>query len=127
MTFHVCKINGYKTDIITDFAEEFIAEAARGSEPFFLYAAHYAPHWPLHAKEVDIAKYRDLYRSLGWDQARTQRHRRLLELGLIPPETKLSPRDSRAAAWQDANFKDWEAERMAVFGAPRPRRPGGRA
>jgi arylsulfatase A-like enzyme len=115
--FRLPETNSYKTDVITDFAEEFIAEAARGSKPFFLYVAHYAPHWPLHAKEVDIAKYRDLYRSLGWDEARTQRHRRLLELGLIPSETKLSPRDSRAVTWQDAKFKDWEAERMAVFAA----------
>ncbi|MGE0756757.1 MAG: arylsulfatase [Pirellulaceae bacterium] len=109
--------NGYKTDVITEFAEQFIDEAARGARPFFLYMAHYAPHWPLHAKEADIAKYRDLYRSLGWDAARTQRHRRLLELGLIPQGTKLSPRDSRAGPWQDAPFKDWEAERMAVFAA----------
>ena len=73
----------YKTDLITDFATDFIAEAAAGDKPFFLYVAHYAPHWPLHAKPADMAKYRDLYRNLGWDDARSRRYRRQVELGLI--------------------------------------------
>ena len=30
---------------------------------------------------------------------------------------RLSPRDSRVPAWADAEFKDWEAERMAVYAA----------
>ena len=44
--------------------------------------AHYAPHWPLHAKPADMAKYRDLYRNLGWDDARSRRYKRLVELGV---------------------------------------------
>lgn len=107
----------YRTDIITDFAVDFIRGAAAGERPFFLYMAHYAPHWPLHAKPADIAKYRDLYRRLGWDEARQQRHRRLIEEGLIPPHTKLAPRDARAPAWVDAPDKEWEAERMSVYAA----------
>jgi arylsulfatase len=62
-----------------------------------------------------MAKYRDLYRQLGWDEARARRHKRLIELGLISKDCPLSPRDSRAAAWKDAPHKDWEAERMAAF------------
>jgi arylsulfatase len=107
----------YKTDLITDFAVEFIAEAATRAQPFFLYFAHYAPHWPLHAKPADIAKYRDLYRRLGWDDARAERHRRLLREGLIPESCRLSPRDTRAPAWTAAKDREWEAERMAVFAA----------
>lgn len=107
----------YKTDLITDFATQFITEAAGKGKPFFLYFAHYAPHWPLHAKPADIAKYRELYRQLGWDAARAQRHRRLLDQGLIPANTKLSPRDARAPAWSEAKNQDWEAERMATFAA----------
>jgi len=86
----------YKTDTITDFAVKFIAEAATKPQPFFLYVAEYAPHWPLHAKEQDMARYRDLYRKLGWDEARAQRHKRLIELGLINKNCPLSPRDLRA-------------------------------
>ena len=107
----------YKTDLITDFAVEFIAQAARGDRPFFMYVSHYAPHWPLHAKEADIAKYRDLYRRLGWDQARQQRHRRLVDLKLLPAGCRLAPRDLRVPPWTDAKDKDWQAERMAVYAA----------
>lgn len=107
---------GYKTDLITDFTVDFI-RSTDGSKPFFLYMAHYAPHWPLHAKPEDIAKYRALYRGLGWDAAREQRLRRLVEKGILPPGTKLTPRDSRASMWDDAESKDWEAERMATYAA----------
>ena len=94
-----------------------IAEAAAQERPFFLYFAHYAPHWPLHAKPEDIAKYRELYRKLGWDEARSQRYRRLAEEGLIPAATLLSFRDPRALAWAGARNHAWEAERMATFAA----------
>ena len=107
----------YKTDAITDHAVKFIGEAARGGKPFFLYAAHYAPHWPLHAKPEDIAKYRDTYRKLGWDALRARRYKRLIELGLIDARSPLSPRDRRVPPWKDARHKDWEAERMAVYAA----------
>jgi arylsulfatase A-like enzyme len=107
---------GYKTDLITDFTIEFLQQRDQ-TKPFLLYMAHYAPHWPLHAKEADIAKYRKLYRDLGWDAAREQRLKRLIENGILPADTKLSPRESRAAAWSEAEHLDWEAERMAVFAA----------
>lgn len=105
----------YKTDLITDFATDFIVGAAAGEKPFFLYVSHYAPHWPLHAKPEDMAKYRDLYRKLGWDEARSRRYERLVNLGLINAETRLSPRDPRAPAWRDAEHKQWEADRMAAY------------
>lgn len=107
---------GYKTDLITEFATRFIRSTDR-SKPFFLYMAHYAPHWPLHAKPQDIAKYRDLYRRLGWDQARHERLERLVSCGILPADTRLAPRDPRAIPWEKADFKDWEAERMAVYAA----------
>jgi len=107
----------YKTDLIADFAAKFISQAASRSKPFFLYVAQYAPHWPLHAKPEDMARYRDLYRKLGWDEARGGRYQRLIKLGLISARCRLSPRDSRVPAWPDAQHKDWEAERMAAYAA----------
>jgi arylsulfatase A-like enzyme len=107
---------GYKTDLITDFATQFIREAD-SSQPFLLYMAHYAPHWPLHAKPEDIARYRDLYRMLGWDQVRASRLNRLIDSGVVPAGTHLAPRDERARPWEQAKSQDWEAERMAVYAA----------
>jgi arylsulfatase len=37
--------------------------------------------------------------------------------GILPAGTRLAPRDSRASAWEEAKFKDWEADRMAVYAA----------
>ena len=107
----------YKTDLITDYAVEFIGEAAGQGKPFFLYASHYAPHWPLHAKPEDIAKYREMYAQLGWDELRSRRYQRLIERGLIEDTWSLTPRDGRVPSWQDVGHKSWEAERMAVYAA----------
>lgn len=109
--------DAYKTDLITDYAVEFIGEAAGRRKPFFLYVSHYAPHWPLHAKPEDIAKYRDTYAKIGWDELRRCRYQNLIELGLIADTWGLAPRDGRVPAWQDAKHKSWEAERMAVYAA----------
>lgn len=105
----------YKTDLITDFATEFIAQASRQDQPFVLYVAEYAPHWPLHAKSSDMEKYRKRYRQTGWDAARRQRYERLVAEGLVPASSALSPRDQRAGAWDDAGHQGWEADRMAAY------------
>jgi arylsulfatase A-like enzyme len=107
----------YKTDLYTDYAVKFIDEVAGGDKPFFLYAAHSAPHWPLHAKLIDVLKYRDLYGHYGWDEFRGFRHRRLIESGLLDEAWPLTPRDSRVPAWEEAEQQAWQAERMATYAA----------
>lgn len=56
--------DAYMTDVLTDKAETFIREAARGGKqdgrPFFLVLSHYAVHQPLSAPEDLVAKYRAL-------------------------------------------------------------------
>lgn len=106
----------YVPDLITDFATEFIRNTDR-KRPFFLYLSHEAPHWPLHAKPEDIAKYRELYLHLGWDSVRQQRLGQLIVKGVLPAGTRLSPRDKRVTAWSEVKFKEWEAERMATYAA----------
>jgi arylsulfatase A-like enzyme len=105
----------YLTDDFTDHAVQFIAEAER-DRPFFLYLAYTAPHWPLHAPEETIAKYRGKY-DAGWDELRRTRYERMQQLGLIKPEWKLPHRAGRA--WDDvrpAKQRDM-AERMAIYAA----------
>jgi arylsulfatase len=89
----------YSTDAFTDFAIRFLEETSRSESPFFLYLAHNAPHFPLHALPEDIAKYRGRYHS-GWDVIRKQRYERLLELGIIDSTWHLSPRDPKVESWE---------------------------
>lgn len=108
--------NFYKTDAYTDYAIRFMEEAASIDKPVFLLAAYPAPHWPLHAKEEDIAKYRQRYLELGWDRCREERVKRLGALGLLG-SSQAPPRDAAVPPWSDAPNKEWEAERMAVYAA----------
>lgn len=106
----------YYTDALADSAVKYIEEMAGSSQPFFLYLAFTAPHWPLHALEPDIAKYVQRYK-IGWDAVRVERHRRMIELGLVDKRWALTPRDSEAPPWSEAEHKDWQAVRMAVYAA----------
>ena len=106
----------YFTDAITDKAIGMIEESVALQQPFFLYLAHAAPHWPLHAHEQDIARYENTYRG-GWDAVRTARHEEMLSRGVLQHAWNISPRDEAAPAWGDVKVKDWEASRMAVYAA----------
>ena len=108
--------NYYYTDAVSDNAVRMIEEAAEGDQPFFLHVSYTAPHWPLHAIEKDIAKYRGRYRD-GWDAARTARHEELKGLGILDPRWPISPRDEQAPDWTDVQHQDWEDRRMAVYAA----------
>ena len=101
------------TDAINDHATRFINEH-NSNNPFFLYVAHTAPHWPMHALPEDIKKYKGRYDE-GWEKIRKTRYQKQLKLGLIKPKWKLSPRD--AEAWQDAKNKEWEIRLMEVYAA----------
>jgi len=107
----------YTTDAFTDFAIQTVREHA-SSTPFFLYLAFTAPHWPLHARPADIAKFTGQYRA-GWDSLRAARHARQKSLGLFAADAPLSPRDAGARAWEEltpAEQTDLEY-RMAVYAA----------
>ena len=80
----------YSTDAFGDYALDFLADARRQQKPFFLYLAFNAPHFPLHAKADDIARYADTY-TVGWDAIREARLAKQIELGLFPRGTRLSP------------------------------------
>jgi arylsulfatase A-like enzyme len=108
----------YMTDAFTDAAVNYIAEYAPKPDPFLLYVAYTAPHWPLHARPEDIAKYKGKY-MLGWDKLREQRRQKLIDLGIINKDTPLTPRDPKAYKWDDLlpQQKEEFDLRMAVYAA----------
>lgn len=89
----------YTTDANTDYAIEFLDEADK-DQPFFLYIAYNAPHYPLHAPEAEVRKYRGKYK-IGWDALRRQRHARMKELGVVDADWPLSPRPDNVPAWDE--------------------------
>ncbi len=105
----------YATDAFAAHTVETIRRFAKAETPFFIHLAFTAPHYPLHARPEDIARYRGRY-TLGWDELRRQRHARQLALGLLDPSWTLSPTDARSYAWESAN-QEWEDLRMATYAA----------
>ena len=110
------RTNFYYTDVLTEHAVADISGYAGGGKPFFLYVAYTAPHWPMQAPEADIAKYRQTYLA-GWDELRTNRYHKEIELGVINQDWPLSPRDPRVQPWDNIPHKDWQANRMATYAA----------
>ncbi|CAN5206428.1 hypothetical protein BH20ACT3_BH20ACT3_08050 [soil metagenome] len=114
----------YLTDDLTDTAIRFIcqAKASNPSQPFFCYVAHLAVHAPLQCKAIDLERHRGRY-DAGWDVLRDERHRRQIELGLLPDGTALSPRNTEAGddvvPWADLDPADQAlyARYMEVYAA----------
>ena len=110
----------YYTTAIGEHGAQFIREhgADENDQPFFLYVPFTAPHWPLHALEKDIKKYRGKYLK-GWDAIRAERHARQLKMGLVDQRWPISARHERAPPWETldkAKQKEMD-ERMAIYAA----------
>ena len=106
----------YYTEKIGQKACETLERFSKKDTPFFLYVSFNAPHWPLHAREKDIAHYAGTYR-VGWDEIRKRRYQRQLEMGIVKDIWDISPRDSDAPPWDSVEDQDWEDIKMAVYAA----------
>lgn len=107
----------YITDALTDNAIRYIDEYASDDSPLFLYLAHTAPHWPLHALPDDIERYKETYTD-GWHATRDARYKRQVEMGLVDPAVcKLPHHQPENASWTDRNDRSWDARAMAVHAA----------
>lgn len=108
--------NFYLTDAITDKAVGYIEQAHHKQQPFLLYVAYTAPHWPLHAPAEDIAQYRGKYLK-GWDKLREERHAKQRALGLFPQDFGLSSKEPQIPDWDNApNHTEWDLK-MATYAA----------
>lgn len=107
----------FMTDAFNDYAVDFLADATKSQKPFFLYVAYVAPHWHLHARERDIAAYRERYRTKGWDEWRQTRIAKQQEMTLLPPDTTPASPSASIYKWVDEPHKLWQAERMAAYAA----------
>ena len=106
----------YATDFITDKGIKFLSDR-NPTAPFLLYMAYNAPHWPLHAKDEDVAKYKGRY-DMGWDSLRTQRFDRQAALGVADRQSPQAS-DSSFPAWNTLSEEQqasW-AKKMEIYAA----------
>lgn len=108
----------YVTSAFTDRTINYLKQHEKNhkDKPFYLYLAHTAPHFPLHALPGDIERHKARYK-IGWDKIRQQRLARQRELKLL--DCELSPRDEEAVAWDSLSAADQDkwATRMAIHAA----------
>lgn len=85
---------------LADYASRLVTDhvAFRPERPFFLEFAFGATHAPFQAPRAYIDKYVDVF-AKGWDRTRDDRLHRQQELGLVPPGTRLTPRNPGVPAW----------------------------
>jgi len=67
-------------------------------KPFFVYYAPGACHAPHHAPKEWIDKFKGKF-DQGWDKMREETFARQKQLGVIPANTKLTPRPAEIPAW----------------------------
>jgi arylsulfatase A-like enzyme len=86
--------------------------------PFFIYYAPGATHAPHHVPKEWIDKFKGQF-DQGWDKYREETYQRQLKLGVIPPDTKLTPRPPEIPAWNSLSPDEQRvAERlMEIFAA----------
>ena len=106
----------YYTDAIADHAARFVRDhhESYDDSPFFMYVAFTAAHWPMHALDHDIQKYRGRY-SDGYQAIRDARYQRMLELGVIDQANTVNwPIPDQ---WKEKEHWKWDERNMEVYAA----------
>ncbi len=105
----------YYTHALSDHAVRFVSEHRRdhADQPFFMYLAFTAAHWPMHALDADIVRQKSKY-DAGYDAIRKARFERTKKLGLIDPNWALTP---TKGDWSQVEHKAWEIRCMEVYAA----------
>jgi arylsulfatase A-like enzyme len=110
-------------NLITDMADEAIKyltelNAAAPEKPFFLYYVPGATHAPHHPTPEWIAKMKGKF-DIGWNELREQIFANQKKLGVIPPNTELTPWPDLLPKWDTLNptQKKVYAHQAEIFGA----------
>jgi arylsulfatase A-like enzyme/uncharacterized membrane protein len=108
----------YFPDDLTDKAVQWLhgVRAQDAAKPWFMYYSTGCAHAPHHVAKAWADKYRGKF-DMGWDRLREQTFERQKRLGIIPPDTELTPRPDLFPAWESLNEteKKLYARQMEVF------------
>lgn len=91
---------------------------AKPDQPLFLYLGLGACHFPFHAPDSYLRKYRGRF-DLGYDSLRPQRFDRQKQLGVVPKDAVLTPRPIDTTPWSalPKGEKAFSARTMEAFAA----------
>lgn len=86
---------------LSDHAIDFLFDhtMAYPDKPFFLYLAYGAGHSPHQAPKEYVERYRGVFDD-GWDVLREKWFARQKQLGVVPEDAKLNPRNMYAQEWE---------------------------
>ena len=85
-------------------------------KPFFVYYSTGCSHAPHHVASAWADRYKGKF-DQGWDILREETFARQKELGVVPPDARLTPRDAAFPAWDDVpdKLKPFYARQMEVY------------
>jgi arylsulfatase A-like enzyme/uncharacterized membrane protein len=108
----------YFPDDITDKAVEWLhgVRAQDADKPWFIYYSTGCAHAPHHVAKEWADKYKGQFDD-GWDALREKTLERQKKLGIVPPDTQLTPRPDAFPAWDllDDTAKRLYARQMEVY------------
>ena len=87
----------YTTEVFTNKALEYLQSCKTEQNPFFLYMAYNAPHWPLEAPDSLIEKYLPRYKN-GWTSLMNEKLKRLKKMKILEVSSELA----------NQNIPEWE-------------------
>jgi arylsulfatase len=106
------------TEDMTDKAIQWMRQqkSLMSDKPFFVYFAPGATHAPHHVPKEWADNYKGRFDE-GWDALREEILERQKELGVVPPDTELTPRHEEIPAWDDMpdELKPVLARQMEVY------------
>ena len=108
----------YFPDAMADRTIEWLhgVRAQDARKPFFVYYSTGCSHAPHHVSKEWAERYQGQF-DQGWDRLREETFARQRELGVIPPDAELTPRDEAFPAWDDVpeKLKAFYARQMEVY------------
>ena len=108
----------YFPDAMADRSIEWLhgVRAQDATKPFFLYFSTGCSHAPHHVANSWADKYKGQF-DQGWDKLREETFARQKELGVIPADARLTPREAAFPAWDGVpeNLKAFYARQMEVY------------
>ena len=108
----------YSTPFYTELMMEYIGADLDDGKPFFAYLSYTSPHWPLHAPQESIARYKSVY-DAGYDALHGKRLQNLKDLGLVGVDVEPFPRLLDETPWDELSPEKqrYQAKIMEIYAA----------